>query len=300
MDGEIDRYRIEKRYVRKDGSMVWANLTVSLVRDGQRRPRFAVGMAEDITERKRAEETLHQTQTELAHIGRLTALGELAASIAHEVNQPLAAIVGNADICLSWLKNNGSHLGKVREALADIVDDGNRAGQVIARVRSLIKKGEAQKERLDVNAVIRDAVALVSNEAIRRQVSLQAELCPNIQPVFGDRVQLQQVLLNLMMNGFEAMALDDGPRQLVVKSGDYNSEGVIVEVRDTGPRIDPPDLEQVFTPFYTTKSSGIGIGLSICRSIINGHGGKVWAAPNPERGAVFVFTLPTCVEVYHD
>jgi PAS domain S-box-containing protein len=301
MDGEVDRYRIEKRYFRKDGRLVWANLTVSLVRDGQGRPRFAIGMAEDITERKRAEENLHEMQAELAHIGRLTALGELTASIAHEVNQPLAAIVGNADICLSWLRSNGSDLGMVREALADIVDDGNRASQVIARVRSLIKKDEAQKEPLDINAVIDEAVALVSSEAVRRQVGLQADLCPRIPLVMGDRVQLQQVLLNLIMNGFESMAAcKDGPPELLIKSAEYGPARIIVEVRDTGPGIDPADLERVFAAFYTTKSSGIGIGLSICRSIISAHDGKLWAAPGPQRGAVFKFTLPVCVEVYHD
>jgi PAS domain S-box-containing protein len=300
MDGEIDRYRIEKRYYHKDGRMVWANLTVSLVRDGLGQPRFAIGMAEDITEGKRAEEKLHEMQAELAHIGRLTALGELTASIAHEVNQPLAAIVGNADICLSWLNNSGADLGMVREALADIVDDGNRAGQVIARVRSLLKKDEAQKELLDINAVIREAVAMVTSEAGRRYVSLQLELCPSIPLVLGDRVQLQQVLLNLIMNGFESMAAcGDGPRELFIRSEEYDSTFLVVEVRDTGPGICRADLERVFAAFYTTKSNGIGIGLSICRSIIGAHGGKLWAAPSPEGGAMLRFTLPANVEVCH-
>jgi PAS domain S-box-containing protein len=300
MDGEIESYRIEKRYYRKDGRIVWANLTVSLVRNGLGQPRFAIGMAEDITERKWAEANLLETQAELAHISRLTALGELTASIAHEVNQPLAAIVGNADICLSWLNSKGADLGMVREALADIIDDGNRAGQVIARVRSLIKKDEAQKELLDINAVIREAIALVASEAVRRQVSLKAELSPHIPPVLGDRIQLQQVLLNLIMNGFESMAAcEGGPRELIIKSGECDSAFISVEIRDSGPGIDPADLERVFAAFYTTKSNGIGIGLSICRSIINAHGGKLWAARDPRRGAIFEFKLPACVEVYH-
>jgi PAS domain S-box-containing protein len=245
-------------------------------------------------ERKRAEEQLRKTQAELTHVARVTTMGELAASIAHEVNQPLGAIVGNADICLHWLDQTDPDLKQLREAIEDIANDGRRASQVIARIRSLVKKHAPEKVPLDLSDVAREVLDLVSNEAQRKQVTLVPALEKELPLVEADRVQLQQVLLNLVMNGIESMnEVADRKPTLALQTGRFK-DGVIATVSDCGLGFEAAKAEQLFKPFHTTKSGGMGMGLAISRSIIEAHGGKLWAEPNRDYGASFKFTLPPC------
>lgn len=247
-------------------------------------------------ERKRSEEQLSRTRAELAHVSRVTTMGELAASIAHEVNQPLGAIVGNADICLQWLGDTDPDLAQLREAIEDIASDGRRASEVIARIRSLVKKSAAEKAPLDISEVAREVLDLVRHEANRRQVALRSELESGLI-VKGDRVQLQQVLLNLVMNGFEAMTdLKERRPELTVQLWRATSGEIHTAVRDCGAGIKPEHAEQVFKAFHTTKAAGMGMGLAISRSIVEAHGGRLWVEPTQEPGAMFTFTLPACVE----
>jgi C4-dicarboxylate-specific signal transduction histidine kinase len=250
-------------------------------------------MVQDITERKRTEESLRQAQAELVHVARVTTLGELAASIAHEVNQPLAAIVADANASLNRLAGANPDLDAVREALEAIVTDGHRAAEVIRRIRQLAMKSVPQKTGLDINGVIRDVVPLVRAELLRYQVALQLDLAPGRSIVLGDRVQLQQVLINLVMNAIEGMAgIDDRPRELTITSRSDGGDHVTVAVRDTGVGIDPKHADELFNAFVTTKPGGMGMGLSISRSIVETHGGRLWATPNPTHGATFHFALP--------
>jgi PAS domain S-box-containing protein len=257
--------------------------------------RCLLSVANDITEWKRAEEQLRDTRAELAHVARLTTMGELAASIAHEVNQPLGAIVGNADICLRWLKQEPVDLAMLREALEDIAGDGHRASQVISRIRSLAKKQVPEKAPVDLSDIAREVLALLSHEAQRKQVELRSELKSPLPSVAADRVQLQQVLLNLVMNGIEAMSeIEDGRRELKIET-EGSAESVLVTVSDSGPGLDAAQAEQIFKPFHTTKSDGMGMGLAISRSIIESSGGKLWAESNQRGGATFKFALPVTV-----
>jgi signal transduction histidine kinase len=219
-------------------------------------------------------------------------MGELAASIAHEVNQPLGAIVGNADICLSWLSDDNPDLVQLREAIEDIANDGHRASQVIARIRSLVKKHQPEKTDVDLSDAVQEVVDLVAHEAQRKGVTISAELERGLPLVAADRVQLQQVLLNLMMNGMEAMqGIDGRTPSLRVKSARFE-DGVLATVSDCGVGFDPSKADLIFKPFQTTKSNGMGMGLAISRSIIEAHGGRLWAEPNQPAGASFKFTLP--------
>jgi C4-dicarboxylate-specific signal transduction histidine kinase len=244
-------------------------------------------------ERKRAESALQLAQAELAHVTRVTTLGELAASIAHEVRNPLGAIVASANASLNWLAAERPDLEQVREALDGIVADGHRAADVIQRIRQLATKTVPQEVRLDINDVISDVVPLVRTEVLRHQVSLRLQLDSMLAPVLGDRVQLQQVILNLVMNGLDAMTGVAGrPRELTITSQGPDAQQIVVAVADTGVGIDPSTVDHLFDAFFTTKATGMGIGLSISRSIIEAHGGRLWAAPNAPCGAVFAFSLP--------
>jgi PAS domain S-box-containing protein len=250
-------------------------------------------IARDLTEYMLAEEALHQAQAELAHVTRLTTLGELAASIAHEVNQPLAAIVADANASLNWLAAARPDLDMVRDALVAIVKDGHRAADVIQRTRQLARKAYYQKAQLDINDVIRDVVPLVRTAVLNHQVSLRVDLASGLAPVLADRVQLQQVLINLVMNGIEAMAsVDDRPRELVVRSRAHEADQILVAVQDVGVGIDSISADRLFSAFFTTKPGGMGMGLSISRSIIEAHGGRLWATPNEGPGATFQFAVP--------
>jgi len=235
---------------------------------------------------------LQHTRSELAHVARVTTMGELAASIAHEVNQPLGAIVGNADICRSWLLEKEVDLKLVAEALEDISNDGHRASQIISRIHSLVKKHVPEKAPLNVSDVARDVIGLVGHEAQRKQVTIQSQLGESLPAVEADRVQLQQVLLNLCMNGIEAMhETDANQRQLTVETVMSNGS-VLATVGDRGIGIEPAKSEQLFKPFHTTKANGMGMGLAISRSIIESFGGKLWAESNDGGGAIFSFSLP--------
>jgi len=247
----------------------------------------------DITARKLAQEELEQAQAALAHVSRLTTLGELAASIAHEVNQPLAAVGANADAALRWLAAQPPDLEEAREALSGIVKDSHRAGEIIKRIRALVKKTPPQDERLNINETIRDVIGLTRSEVQKNGVSLQTHFAGDLPLVSGDRIQLQQVILNLIVNAMEAMeAVPAARRQLLIVTEKDSSNEVLVAVRDSGPGLDLENSDRLFDAFYTTKPNGIGMGLAISRSIIAAHGGRLWTTPNIPHGAVFQFTLP--------
>jgi PAS domain S-box-containing protein len=286
----------EKEFFRKDGSRVPVLLGGALFEgDGNDGVAFVL----DLTEQKRAQEKLQEaqqslyvTQGELARISRLTTMGELAASIAHEVNQPLTAVTNNANACLRLHADRNLDPEVLRRVLEEIVADGNRASAVIARIRGFIKKAPAEKSELDVNEVIPEVLALVGPELQKNQVSVACDLKKPLPLVLADRVQLQQVLLNLVVNGIEAMtAVTERPRKLVVQSQIEESGELMVTVRDSGTGLSS-EADRVFTPFFTTKTHGMGMGLSISRSLVEAHGGRLWATPNSPHGAVFSFTLP--------
>jgi predicted ATPase/signal transduction histidine kinase len=252
-----------------------------------------VGAVMDVTAIRMAEVELHKTQTELAHVMRMTTLGELTASIAHEVNQPLGAVITNAEAGLWWLDRENPNFDEVHAALERIVRDGDRAGEVIRRVRMLAKKTDPQMVPLNVNDVVSEATAFLQHEFLGYGVSLRMELAPALPAILADRVQLQQVILNLTLNGIEAMQpIDDRPRELVIRSEQDGAQQVRVTVTDCGVGFSAEDTDRLFNAFYTTKPAGMGMGLSICRSIIEAHGGRIWAAPNVPRGATIQFTLP--------
>jgi C4-dicarboxylate-specific signal transduction histidine kinase len=229
---------------------------------------------------------------ELAHANRLATTGQLTASIAHEVNQPIAATVTNAQAALRWLGRQPPDLEEVRQALGRIVEDGNRAGDVIDRIRALIRKAPPRKDEFEINGVIREVIELALPEAVKNGISVRTELVERLPFILGDRVQLQQVMLNLIINAVEAMnSVSDGGRELLVCTEKVDTNGVLVAVKDSGPGLAPMSVERVFDPFYTTKPAGLGMGLSICRSIIEAHGGRLWVSANQPRGAIFQFVV---------
>jgi PAS domain S-box-containing protein len=286
----------EKEFFRKDGSRVPILVGGAFF---ERKPDEGVVFVIDMTDRKRAEEKLRASeqrfldaQMELAHVTRVTTLGELTASISHEVNQPLAAVVNAAGACLRWLDGGTPNLDEARRALDWIIKEGNRASEVIRRVRALVNKTDIEKVPLDVNDIVREAIALVQREMDSHRVSLRMELALALPMILADRVQLQQVIINLVMNGIEAMqSVTDRPRELVIRSQQAET-GVLVTVIDTGVGIFAENADRLFNAFFTTKSSGMGMGLSICRSIVEAHGGRLWVTANVPHGATFQFTLP--------
>src|SRR6202790_1833224 len=247
-------------------------------------------------ERKHAEETLRQAQADLAHVNRVTTMGELTASLEHEVNQPIAAAVTNANTCLRWLAGDTPNVEEARAAATRIVKDGTRAAEIISRVRLLFKKGTPQRELVDVTEVIREMVVLLRSEATRYSISIRTELAADLPQVMGDRVQLQQVLMNLMLNGIEAMKDVDGKRELIIKSQREGNDHIRMSVSDTGVGLPAQQKDQIFNAFFTTKVQGTGMGLSISRTIVESHGGRLWAAHNSPRGASFYLSLPIKVE----
>jgi PAS domain S-box-containing protein len=288
------RWEGELVHTRRDGIAVRVASRWFLQRDEQGRPAAILETNNDITERKRAEEALQKAQAELAHVTRLTTLGELTASIAHEVNQPLAAIVTNSNACLRWLAGEPPNLDKTRQAIGRIIKDGNRASEVISRIRALVKNAPPRKDWVDVNEIIVEVIGLARSEVDRNRIFLKSHLSSDLPLVLGDRVQLQQVILNLIINGVEAMSrLMNGPRELLVSSGKDEANGLLVAVRDTGVGLESANLNQLFDAFFTTKPDGMGMGLAISRSIIEAHDGRLWATANSPQGAVFQFTLPT-------
>jgi two-component system sensor kinase FixL len=277
----------------RDGTQVVVASRWALQLDERGKPIAILETNNDITERKRAEEALHRAQTELAHVTRVATLGEMTASIAHEVNQPLGAVVNNASACLRWLAGQAPNLEEARKSAALIIADGHRASEIISRIRALAKKAPPQKDWLDINETILEVIALARSEAQGNRIALQTQLSDDMPLILGDRIQLQQVILNLIINAIEAMSgVGEGPRELQVSSGKDDSQGALVAVRDSGPGLDPKSLDHLFTAFFTTKPKGMGMGLAISRSIIEAHGGRLWATANQLRGATFRFTLP--------
>jgi PAS domain S-box-containing protein len=256
-----------------------------------------VGTVVDMTECKRAEEAARSAQSELAHAARALTLAELTASIAHEVNQPLGAIVADGQACLRLLARGEPDFEEVREAVACMISDAMRAHNVIGRIRALLKKNAHGKAPLDINETIQEVIALTAVELGKNQVLLRTELEADLPPVLADRIELQQVLLNLILNGCEAMSGSGWrPRELLISSRKCETDEVMVSVRDSGVGIDPQTAERLFDAFFTTKEGGLGLGLSISRRIIEAHGGRIWSAPNEDRGAILRFTLPTTCE----
>jgi PAS domain S-box-containing protein len=280
----------EKEYFRKDGSRVPVLLGGALFREGGNE---AVVFVLDLTERKRAEEARRELESAFAHMNRVSMMGELASSLAHEITQPIASARNNARAAQNFLDMQPPDLGEIREAVGCVVGDVDRAGNIVARIREQIKKAPPRKERFDLNAAINEVIVLARSTTIRNGVSVQTRLANELLPIQGDRVQLQQVVLNLILNAVEAMSsVETGARELLISTEQENM-GVLVAVRDRGPGIDATQLERVFEAFYSTKPSGVGMGLSICRSIIDAHGGRLWAEANQPRGAVFQFVLPS-------
>jgi two-component system, LuxR family, sensor kinase FixL len=274
----------------------------ALEHDERGRPVEILETNNDITERNRAEEALQRAQAELAHINRVMTLGELSASIAHEVNQPLTGVVTNGSVCLWLLEREPLDIAEIRGAVESMISDSMRASEVVKRVRSLTKKSDLHIVAFDINDIINDAIHLLQREIRDHAVSLQLELAPALPEVLGDRVQLQQVLINLVMNGVEAMAAINGrPRALAIRSRLHETNQVLVEVEDSGAGIEPANLDRLFGAFFTTKAHGMGMGLSICRSIVQAHGGQIWASPNPgSSGSSFRFAVPAAVEGVHE
>src|ERR1700730_7974001 len=271
---------LEYRLLMADGSVKHVDVVAHAVRDQADQLEF-VGALMDVTSAKRAAEELHRAQVDLAHVTRVTTLGELNASIAHEVNQPPGALVTTAEACLRWLDRGTPDLNEARRNVEMIVNDGHRAGEVIRRVRALSKKTEPQTTPLDINDVVNDVVPLVQRELFSHRVILRMELAPALPAVLADRIQLQQVLINLVMNGMEAMAhVTHRPRELVIRSLQDEAGQVLVTVKDSGVGIAAENADQMFNAFFTTKSGGMGMGLSICRSIIEAHGGRISASGN--------------------
>jgi C4-dicarboxylate-specific signal transduction histidine kinase len=255
---------------------------------------------EEIAERKLAEAALQKAHANLAHVTRLTTMGEFSASIAHEVNQPLTAVVNNANACLDLLPKSAPNLEEVREALAEILDDADRASAVIARVRQLAKKAPVEKSLLELSDVVNDVLALARYESASRRVTIRTELPEKLPSVAGDRVQIQQVLLNLIVNGMDAMnTVAESERLLIISARHETRDGlseVLLSVQDAGIGLEPKEIDKLFEAFYTTKKDGVGMGLAISRSIIEAHGGRLWAEPNQGPGATFLFSLPSAPE----
>jgi PAS domain S-box-containing protein len=289
--GKVDHYAVVKRYRRKDGSVIWGHS--SIARAMNYRPEMFIGAMIDITDSKLAEEKLRATEKELTRVTRLTAAGQMAASIAHEIKQPLAAIVAGASAGLRWLFRPKPDLAEVRAGLEAIVSDGNRASDVIEGIRAIFKNDSREKTPLDVSEVIREVLALMQFELHNHRILVSTELTSGLRPVFADRIQLQQVIANLIANAIEAMQFTEGrARTLRVRSATGVANDVLVVVEDCGPGIDPENLDRIYHPFFTTKPQGTGMGLSISRSIVEAHNGRLTVSPAADGGSVFQIALP--------
>jgi len=290
-------YRLEKRYRHKDGTIIWADVNASMVPATNSTPAFLAIMVVDITARRHAEDALRVAQSELARVSRLTTMGGFAASIAHEVNQPLMAVVTNADTCLRWLAQDLPDLDEARQAAERTVNAGHRAADIIKTIRALARKSTAEMTRFDINSAITDILTLARGELQRHDILLETDFSAGVQPIMGDRVQLQQVILNLIRNGVEAMSTVTLRRRVLQVSSQIDERGdVVIAVTDTGTGLDPTKKERIFDAFFTTKPEGMGLGLSICRSIVETHGGRLWASPNLTQGSTFQFTVPAAAD----
>ena len=298
IQNEKKAQELEYRIVLPDGAVKYVYSAAHPVFDNFGNVVERIGTIMDVTERKRAEEALRQTQADLARVNRVTAMGELTASLAHEVNQPIAAAVTSANSCIRWLAADVPNLDKARASALRIVKDGTRAAEIINRIRLLFQKGTPQWQLVDVNEIIGEMIVLLRGEAMQYSISVRTELALDLPLVMGDRVQLQQVMMNLMTNSIDAMKNVDGTRELAIKSQRTGSEPLLVSLSDTGVGLPPQQVEQIFDAFFTTKPHGTGMGLRICRSIAESHGGRLWAVNNSARGASFYLTLPAKVEAH--
>ena len=295
LDGQLQAYNIEKRYRRKDGETIWVNVYNTRVPATATTPAFFPAIVVDITDRVRAEHALQRSQAELARVTRVTTMGELATSIAHEINQPLAAIVASANACRRWLEVQ--NLIRAKDSLERVIADADRASEVIKRVRSLTSNAPLERLELNINVAVNDVLAITRGELQARQVFLQLQLNEDIPVVEGDKVQLQQVVMNLVMNAIDAMtAVTRRRRVLSIRSQRGEDGGVLVTVQDCGHGLDPASAERIFHPFFTSKPGGMGMGLSISTSIVEAHGGRLWATPVRPFGTAFHFTLPRASE----
>jgi two-component system sensor kinase FixL len=292
-DPEVDRpQRCELERLRKDGSSVWTESGLSLLRDASGIAQGVLIDSRDITERRRLETTSERLRDEIAHLTRVTTMGELTAALAHELHQPLTAILNNAHAARRMIAAGTPDLEEIREIVMDIVADDQRAGDVIRRVRSLVKKAPPELQSLDLADAVAEVVRLVDSDALIRGIHLNVELPPGLPRVRGDRIQLQQVILNLVVNGFDAMKDVPGERSLTVRAESRPGGEVVVTVLDSGPGIPPDRLDAIFTPFFSTKPDGLGMGLAICRTIVASMGGRIWAENAEPRGARVQFSLP--------
>jgi PAS domain S-box-containing protein len=290
-EGKIDHYTVEKQYRRKDAKIIWAQASVARISLSE--PEMFIGTIIDVTEAKQARENLRAMQSELARVAQLTTIGQMTASIAHEIRQPLASIVASCNASLRWLAMKPPNLERVRACMDLIAAGGHRAGQVIDTIRAMFEKGKQEKELLNVNQLIREVLELVRGEAQRKHVIVRSNLTDEIGPVLANRIQLQQVMLNLFTNAIEAMdSVPDGQRLLQVTSTLHPTDGVVITVEDTGLGMDPRKIDRIFDPFFTTKPNGMGMGLSICRSIVEAHNGRLFARSAADRGSVFEIVLP--------
>jgi PAS domain S-box-containing protein len=292
--GEKLDYEVEMRILLPDGTVKYIHTVGHPVLNASGNVVQFVGSSMDISNSKRAEEA----QADLAHVSRVTTMGELTASLAHEVKQPIAAAITNAKTCLRWLSGDTPNIEEARAAAMRIVKDQTRAAEIISRIRLLFKKDTPLRELVEVNEVIREMIVLLRGETTRYSISVWTELAADLPPVMGDRVQLQQVMMNLMVNGIEAMKDVNGTRELIIKSQRAEDEQLLVSVSDTGVGLPPQQADQIFNSFFTTKPHGTGMGLRISRSIVESHGGRLWAADNSPRGASFYFNIPTNAEAH--
>jgi PAS domain S-box-containing protein len=296
----IDHYTIVKQYRRKDGTLIWGHGSLARSSSGSGAEMF-IGMLVDITESIRAQEQLRVTQSELARVTRLTAAGQIAAAVAHEINQPLAVIALGCDTGLRWLAKTPPDLEEVRATLKRMAGASHRASEVIDGIRAMFKNDNREKTLLDINQVIRDVLALLRSELQIHQILVQTELSPDVPSVLADRVLMQQVIANLVMNAAEAMnSVNARARTLRLKSVIREPDGVLITVEDSGPGIDPEIMDHIFHPFFTTKSHGTGIGLSICRSIVEAYDGRLSARSGADQGSVFEIVLPIADSVGKD
>jgi PAS domain S-box-containing protein len=285
-------FEMEQRLCRADGEYRWFLVRRVPLRNENGEVISWYGVGHDIEDQKRAEHALQTAHAQLTHVTRVTTLGEMSASIAHEVNQPLTAIATNAEASLRWLSRDVPDIEEARASIGQVVKDALRAGEVIRRIRDFSKKADPQMTQLDINGVVEEAVTLVQHEALRHGVAIRLELASGLPPVRGDRIQLQQVIVNLAINGMEAMtSVQDRERVLIIRTQRHQSSRVLVAVEDAGIGIEPENVNRVFSPFHTTKPDGLGMGLSICRSIIEAHGGQLWASPNAGPGMMFQFMI---------